>query len=229
MNLHKERFPHFCKCENVSCSVMAGAKLLFATSWTVAHQAPLHGILQGRILEWVAIHFFKGSFQPRNQTLVSCLADRFFTNWVKESLFTLNIPFNCQVKIQVQPSLGICGGLMPRPPLHPYQKPGIFEALLEHGVIYILPSDSANSAICRVPHLRFWNCGFRNCRFDQSPTTLILRIPQLQIRPTADPQIPGSIAFSKFYTMVHCLRKSKLLCILKINCVFLQDNFHSLS
>ena len=108
----------------------------------------------------------------------------------KESLFTLIIPLNCQVKMQVQPSLGICGGLIPRPPLHPYQKPGIFEALLEHGVIYILPSDSASSAsagfrICRVPLLRFRNCRFRNCRFNQSPTTLILRVPQLQIRPIA--------------------------------------------
>ena len=29
---------------------------LFATPWTVAYQAPtLHGILQARVLEWVAI------------------------------------------------------------------------------------------------------------------------------------------------------------------------------
>ena len=27
---------------------------LFATPWTIAHQAPLHGIFQARILEWVA-------------------------------------------------------------------------------------------------------------------------------------------------------------------------------
>ena len=26
---------------------------LFATSWNVAHQVPLHGILQARILEWL--------------------------------------------------------------------------------------------------------------------------------------------------------------------------------
>ena len=31
---------------------------LFATPWTVAHQAPsVHGIFQARILEWVAISF----------------------------------------------------------------------------------------------------------------------------------------------------------------------------
>ena len=39
----------------------------------------VHGILQARILEWVAILFPGGSFQPRDQTQVSCFADRFFT------------------------------------------------------------------------------------------------------------------------------------------------------
>ena len=32
-----------------------------------------------RILEWVAYPFSRGSSQPRNQTRVSCIADRFFT------------------------------------------------------------------------------------------------------------------------------------------------------
>ena len=36
-----------------------------------------HGIPQARILEWVATP--RGSFQPRNQTWVSCIAGRFFT------------------------------------------------------------------------------------------------------------------------------------------------------
>ena len=31
---------------------------------------PVHGILQARILEWVAIPFFRGSSQPRAQTLL---------------------------------------------------------------------------------------------------------------------------------------------------------------
>ena len=42
---------------------------LFATPWTVAYEAPvLHGILQARILEWVAISFSRGSSKPRDQT-----------------------------------------------------------------------------------------------------------------------------------------------------------------
>ena len=38
-----------------------------------------HGISKVRILEWVAISFSRGSFQPRDQTCVSCLAGGFFT------------------------------------------------------------------------------------------------------------------------------------------------------
>ena len=39
---------------------------LFATTWTVAHQAPLSmGILQARIQEWVAISFSRGPSPPR--------------------------------------------------------------------------------------------------------------------------------------------------------------------
>ena len=39
------------------------------------------GILQARILEWVAISFSRGSSQLRNWTRVSCVAGRFFTDW----------------------------------------------------------------------------------------------------------------------------------------------------
>ena len=42
----------------------------------------VHGISQTRILEWVAIFFFRRSYQLRDQTCVSCIADRFFTVWV---------------------------------------------------------------------------------------------------------------------------------------------------
>ena len=38
----------------------------------------VHGILQARILEWVAGPFSRGAFQPRYQIQVFCLAGRFF-------------------------------------------------------------------------------------------------------------------------------------------------------
>ena len=40
----------------------------------------VHGILQVRILEWVIFPFSGGSSQPRDQTQVSLIAGRFFTN-----------------------------------------------------------------------------------------------------------------------------------------------------
>ena len=41
----------------------------------------VHGILQARILEWIAIPFSRGSFWPRDLTWVSCIAGRSFTIW----------------------------------------------------------------------------------------------------------------------------------------------------
>ena len=52
---------------------------LFLTPSTVAHQAPLSmGILQARILEWVAMPCSRESSQPRDQTQVSRTAGGFF-------------------------------------------------------------------------------------------------------------------------------------------------------
>ena len=41
----------------------------------------VHGILQARILEWVAIPFSRGSFWARDWTWVSYIAVKFFTVW----------------------------------------------------------------------------------------------------------------------------------------------------
>ena len=40
----------------------------------------VRGILQARILEWVAFPFSRGSSQPRDQTQVSHVAGRFITS-----------------------------------------------------------------------------------------------------------------------------------------------------
>ena len=40
----------------------------------------VHGILQARILEWVAVPFSRGSSQPRDQTQVSRIAGGFFAS-----------------------------------------------------------------------------------------------------------------------------------------------------
>ena len=41
----------------------------------------VHGILQARILEWVAFPFSRESSQPRGQTQVSHIAGKFLTSW----------------------------------------------------------------------------------------------------------------------------------------------------
>ena len=41
----------------------------------------VYGISQARRLEWIDIPFSRGSFRPRNQTWVSCIAGRFFAIW----------------------------------------------------------------------------------------------------------------------------------------------------
>ena len=44
------------------------------------------GILQSRILEWVALPFSRASFQPRDRTWVSCIAGGFFTVWARKGV-----------------------------------------------------------------------------------------------------------------------------------------------
>ena len=54
--------------------------LAWKIPWTVAHQAPLSmGILQARILEWVAIPFSRRFSKPRDRIQVSHIAGEFFT------------------------------------------------------------------------------------------------------------------------------------------------------
>ena len=56
-----------------------------ATPWTISSLgSSVHGILQARMLEWVALSFSRGSSQPRDQTWVSyisCVGGGFFTDW----------------------------------------------------------------------------------------------------------------------------------------------------
>ena len=39
----------------------------------------VYGILQARVLEWVAVPFSRGSFQPRDQAQASSVASGFLT------------------------------------------------------------------------------------------------------------------------------------------------------
>ena len=69
----------------------------------------VRGILRARILEWVIMPSSKGSFWPRDQTCVSCVADRFFTHWT-----TLEAPLSGYT----DSSSSWDSGIPPHPP-HP--------------------------------------------------------------------------------------------------------------
>ena len=64
---------------------------LFATLWTVAHQAPLFiGFSRQEYWSWVPFLSPRGSSWPRDRTRVSCIVGRFFTFWAsRETLFTI--------------------------------------------------------------------------------------------------------------------------------------------
>jgi len=65
----------------VLCLVIQSC-LTLCDPMAVAHQAPLSmGILQARMLEWVAMPSSRGSSQPRDRTQVSYIGGRFFTIW----------------------------------------------------------------------------------------------------------------------------------------------------
>ena len=80
----------FCCC---CCLVAQSCPILCNPTDCSPPGSSVHGILQARILEWVTIPFSRGSSWLRDQTWVSCIADRFFTtvppgkprSWVDKS------------------------------------------------------------------------------------------------------------------------------------------------
>ena len=64
----------------------------------------VHGIFQARILEWVAISFFRASSWPWILTQVSCIGSRFFTNWAnKEGLEILVVDISRSIYLHELP------------------------------------------------------------------------------------------------------------------------------
>ena len=50
----------------------------------------VHGIVQARLMEWVAISFSRRSSRPRDWTQISCIVGRFFTSWATKVTLTYN-------------------------------------------------------------------------------------------------------------------------------------------
>ena len=85
----------------------------------VSHVQPpgssIHGILQARILEWVAIPFYSRSSQPRDWTQVSYTEGRFFTVWAtreaqpSDLLIEMVAPFLRSVNFESVRLTVLCG------------------------------------------------------------------------------------------------------------------------
>ena len=89
-----------------SCSVMSNS---FNPVDYSLPGTSIRGILQARILEWVAISFSRGSSQPRDRTRVSCNAGRHFTLWATKEAHPVlcnakNVPSWVQARSQQQGS-----------------------------------------------------------------------------------------------------------------------------
>ena len=63
------------------CAQLLSHVWLFATPWTVPTRLLCPWDFPGKMQEWVAISYSRGSSWPRNQTNVSCIAGGFFTAW----------------------------------------------------------------------------------------------------------------------------------------------------
>ena len=68
----KWKLSHVRLCDHVDCSPPGST---------------VHGILQARVLEWVAISFSRGSSRLRDQTQVSCIAGRLFDLWATREAY----------------------------------------------------------------------------------------------------------------------------------------------
>ena len=76
--LIRERWTSFSLCKHVKVKVKVtqpSPTLCDPMDYTA------HGILQARVLEWVAFPFSRGSSQSRDRIQVSCIAGGFFTSW----------------------------------------------------------------------------------------------------------------------------------------------------
>ena len=67
----------------------------------------VHGILQARILEWVAIPFSRGSSWPRDRTRVSRIAGRFFTIWATNCLLMVVLGLLISISSSTHPKAGL--------------------------------------------------------------------------------------------------------------------------
>ena len=95
---------------NYLCVLAAQLCLIFCDSMSLPGSS-VHGILQARILEWVATPFSRRSSQPSVWTQLSCIMGRFFAIWVmrEAKLSTQCCPFKSRLCLVYSSFLCVMG------------------------------------------------------------------------------------------------------------------------
>ena len=114
----------------------------------------VHGILQARILEWVAISSSRGSSQPKDRTWVSYIAGEFFTHWGGSPFFF----FFCFIFILIPRTIvlltwsetGSCGFMEGR-------TSGFCKMQTDRGNGYLITPEWGNPSCILSWHFEFWN------------------------------------------------------------------------
>ena len=120
-----------------------------------------HGILQARILEWVASPFSRGSSQPRDGTLVSHIVGGFFINWATRAKSIKNhegLPTAFNIKLKFTNKTFTF--------LHNLAPHWLFTFRLQNPWLH------PHSMLSHAPHCPTWKPWSKLC-FDTSVTLLI--------------------------------------------------------
>ena len=105
----------------------------------------VHGILQARILEWVAVPFSRGSSQQRARTQVSHIAGLFFTSWATRK------PKNIGVDTRFEPgSPALQVDSLPAEPLGKPKNTGVGSLSL---LQWIFPTQESNRGLLHCRHI----------------------------------------------------------------------------
>ena len=99
--------------KKVKASVIQSCPTLYDPMDCSPPGSSVHGILQARILEWIAIPFSRGSSHPRDQTLISCITARFFTIWATGKSKIWNASWVCMSFLHREKFMVIFKSLFP--------------------------------------------------------------------------------------------------------------------
>ena len=108
---------HFLRCDPIVCESESEVTQLCPTLYDPVDCSPpgssVRGILQARILEWVAISFSRRSSWPRNQTQVSHIAGRCFNLWATIAVCR-NLFYHSHHSMLIVPSYSVMNSSVPR-------------------------------------------------------------------------------------------------------------------